>query len=132
MNFEECMQSLHEGSVVNFREYTLDRHERKKLTLSIEGGVVQAVFPANQQLSRETLEQYYGVELDEVDYLQLSQMNCPRVVVGLGLNQKGELNIKILVLNKDFYNMGLQEIAVTNELNLDESEPNYLQAQRGW
>lgn len=131
MSFEECIQSLHEGSVINFREYILDRHERKQLTIAIDYGVVQAVFPANQQLSRDILEQYYGAELEDLDYLQLSQMNCPRVVVGLGLNQNNKLDIKILVLNKDFYNTGLQEVTITNEVNLDE-EPNYLQAQNMW
>ena len=132
LSFEECIESIHAGSVISFREYVLDRHERKQLSLSISDGVVQTVFPANQQLSRETLEQYYGIELDDVDYLQLSQMNCPRVVINLGLNQNNEIDIKILVLNKDFYNTGLQEITVTNELNLSESEPIYLQAQKGW
>ena len=131
MNFEECIQSLHEGSVITFKEYTLNRHEKKQLTLEIDDGVVQTVFPANERLSRETLEQYYGTELDDVDYLQLSLMNCPRVVVGLGLNQNNELNIKILVLNKDFYNTGLQEITITNELS-STHEPNYLQSQGLW
>lgn len=131
MNFEECVQALREGSVITFKEYILDRHERKQLTIEINDGVVQTVFPANERLSRETLNQYYGTELSDVDYLQLSQMNCPRIVVGLGLNQNNELNIKILVLNKDFYNTGLQEIAITNELS-SANEPNYLQSQRLW
>lgn len=130
MDFESCVNCLHEGSVINFREYTLDRHERRKLTLAIDYGVVQAVIPANQRLNLETLEQYYGKDLDTVDYLQLSQMNCPRVVVGLGLNSNNQLDIKILMLNKDFYDSGLQEIEVINEVHT--SEPIYLQAQRGW
>ena len=133
MTFEECIQSLHEGSVISFKEYTYDRHERKKLALSIEDGVVQGVFPANETLSRDVLEQYYGNELEDVDYLQLATMSCPRVVVGLGINENNEMNVKILVLNKDFYNMGLQELTITNELEPQNLvEPSYLIMQGGW
>lgn len=132
MTFEECVNNLHKGSVINFNEYVLDRHEKRRLTLSITDGVVQEVIPANQKLDRDTLEQLYGTELDETDYLQLSQMNCPRVVVGLGLNSHGELDIKIIILNEDFYNTHLQELSVTNEVNALDYEPNYLMAQNGW
>ena len=132
MTFKECIDSIHKGSVISFREYVLDRHERRKLTLSITDGIVQEVFAANQKLDRDTLEQYYGTELDEIDYLQLSQMNCPRVVVGLGLNSQGELDIKIIVLNEDFFNTQLQELEITNEVNTSAYEPNYLMAQNGW
>lgn len=128
MRFDECIQSVHKGSVINFKEYTLNRHERKVLTLEINDGVVQEVFPANMKLNRETLEKYYGDRLDEIDYLQLSQVNCPRIVVGLGLNQNNEMDVKILILNKDFYNMGLQELEVTNEVNIS-NEPNFFQFQ---
>ena len=75
MRFDECIQSVHKGSVINFKEYTLNRHERKVLTLEINDGVVQEVFPANMKLNREVLEKYYGDGLDETDYLQLSQVN---------------------------------------------------------
>ena len=128
MRFDECIQSVHKGSVISFKEYTLNRHERKVLTLEINDGVVQEVFPANMKLNRETLEKYYGDGLDEIDYLQLSQVNCPRIVVGLGLNQNNEMDVKILILNKDFYNMGLQELEVTNEVNIS-NEPNFFQFQ---
>lgn len=128
MRFDECIQSVHKGSVINFKEYTLNRHERKVLTLEINDGVVQDVFPANTKLNREVLEKYYGDGLDETDYLQLSQVNCPRIVVGLGLNQNNEMDVKTLILNKDFYNMGLQELEVTNEVNIS-NEPNFFQFQ---
>lgn len=90
--------------------------------------MVQDVFPANTKLNREVLEKYYGDGLDETDYLQLSQVNCPRIVVGLGLNQNNEMDVKTLILNKDFYNMGLQELEVTNEVNIS-NEPNFFQFQ---
>lgn len=132
VTFEECISFIHKGSVIKFREYVFDRHEKKRLTLSIDNGVVQEVFPANVRLSRETLEMYYGTELSELDYLQLSLMNCPRIVVGLGFSkEENKLNIKIIVLNKDFYQTGLQTLEITNELNVSD-EPIYLQSQMLW
>lgn len=129
--FEECIQSIKEGSVVSFKEYTLDRHEQKHLSLSIEGAVVQRVFQANENLNRDTLVEYYGEDLSDTDYLQLSCMNCPRVALGLGLDEDGQLKIKVVILNKDFYTMGSQEITVINESQIAE-EPNYFKAQKGW
>lgn len=133
MTFEEKISQIHEGSVIDFKEYTLDRHERRHLSLEIDGGVVSKIFNANETLSRDTLEQYYGTELEEQDYLQLSCMNCPRLVISLGLNENNEMNIKILVLNKDFYITKLQEITITNELEPQNLiEPNYMMMQGGW
>ena len=135
MTFDECVQSIRKGSVISFKEYTLDRHERKRLSLNIDGAIVQEVFPANETLSREVLEQYYGTELEEQDYLQLSCMNCPRFVVSLGISEENVMNIKILILNRDFFNMGHQEVTVTNELSPENMayEPNYVaMTQGGW
>ena len=135
MTFDECVQSIRKGSVISFKEYTLDRHERKRLSLNIDGAIVQEVFPANETLSREVLEQYYGTELDEQDYLQLSCMNCPRFVVSLGISEENVMDIKILILNRDFFNMGHQEVTVTNELSPENMayEPNYVaMTQGGW
>ena len=133
MTFDECVQSIRKGSVISFKEYTLDRHERKRLSLNIDGAIVQEVFPANETLSREVLEQYYGTELEEQDYLQLSCMNCPRFVVSLGISEENVMDIKILILNRDFYNMGHQEITVTNELSPENIafEPNYVAMAKG-
>lgn len=135
MTFDECVQSIRKGSVISFKEYTLDRHERKRLSLNIDGAIVQEVFPADETLSREVLEQYYGTELEEQDYLQLSCMNCPRFVVSLGISEENVMDIKILILNRDFFNMGHQEVTVTNELSPENMayEPNYVaMTQGGW
>ena len=110
MTFDECVQSIHKGSVISFKEYTLDRHERKHLSLDIDGAMVQEVF-------------------------QLSCMNCPRFVVSLGISKENVMDIKILVLNRDFYNMGHQEIKVTNEVSPENMgyEPSYVAlVQKGW
>lgn len=132
MLFDQITQLVHDGSVVTFCEYGLDRHEKKTLSIRIEDAVVQEVIPPNKQLSRDELERIYGDNLDDIDYLQLSCLNCPRLVLGLGINDRGEMDVKVVVLNKDFYNTGLQTLDVTNEINTNNQEPNYILAQRGW
>lgn len=132
MSFKQLIQSINEGDVITFREYYLDRHDRMKLSYSIDNGVVQAVFQAGQKLNIETLVQYYGEGLEETDYLQLSCVSFPRVVIGLGINQQGETDVKIVQLNEDFYNMGLQQVELTKGLSGDLVEPNYLLFHKDW
>lgn len=132
MSFKQLIQSINEGDVITFREYYLDRHDRLKLSYSIDNGVVQAVFQAGQQLNIETLVQYYGEGLEETDYLQLSCVSFPRVVIGLGINQQGETDVKIIQLNEDFYNMGLQQVELTKGLSGNLVEPNYLLFHKDW
>ena len=55
MTYEECIDTIQEGSVVDFREYRLDRHEKRRLTLSIEDAVVKDIFPPGEPFSRDTL-----------------------------------------------------------------------------
>lgn len=132
MSFKQLIQSINEGDVITFREYYLDRHDQMKLSYSIDNGVVQAVFQANQKLSIETLVQYYGEGLEETDYLQLSCVSFPRVVIGIGINQQGETDVKIVQLNEDFYNMGLQQVELTKGLSGNLTEPNYLLFHKDW
>lgn len=116
MTFDECVESIHKNSVITFREYNLDRHEHKHLALEISNAVVQEVIPAGESLDRIKLEKLYGEGLDEVDYLQLSTMNCPRIVVSVGLDEDNQLKLQAITLNKDFYNLGVQTLDVMNEL----------------
>ena len=126
-NFDKLISSIKESSVVSYKEYELDRHERKKEVLYIEDSIVQAVFPANKPLDRVTLETYYGKDISDMEAMSLSVVNCPRIVLGLGVNKYNELDIKVVTLNQDFFNLGLQELTVTNELNpVNLDEPNYL------
>lgn len=132
MSFKQLIQSINEGDVITFREYYLDRHDHMKLSYSIDNGVVQAVFQAGQKLNIETLVQYYGEGLEETDYLQLSCVSFPRIVIGLGINQQGETDVKIVQLNEDFYNMGLQQVELTKGLSENLAEPNYLLFHKDW
>lgn len=131
MTLNEVMSQIAAGSVVNFKEYVLDRHEKRILNISIEGSVVQEIIQPNTQLNRSQLELYYGEGLSDIDYLQLSSMSCPRLILNLGMNEQHQTNIKIITLNDDFIRMGLQVVEVTSEVSLSEA-PSYMSAMNMW
>lgn len=131
MTLNEVMSQIAAGSVVNFKEYVLDRHEKRILNISIEGSVVQEIIQPNTQLDRSQLERYYGEGLSDIDYLQLSSMSCPRLILNLGMNEQHQTNIKIITLNDDFIRMGLQVVEVTSEVSLSEA-PSYMSAMNMW
>ena len=131
MTLKDVMSQIVVGSVINFKEYVLDRHEKKVLNISIEGGIVQGIIQPNTQLDRSQLENYYGDGLSDIDYLQLSSMPCPRLILNLGTNEHYQTNIKIITLNDDFIRMGLQVVEVTSEVSLSEA-PSYMSAMNLW
>ena len=131
MTLKEVMSQIVVGSVINFKEYVLDRHEKRILNISIEGSIVQEVIQSNTQLDRSQLENYYGTGLSDVDYLQLSSVPCPRLILNLGMNEQHQTNIKIITLSDDFIRMGLQVVEVTSEVSLSEA-PSYMSAMNLW
>ena len=110
MTYEDISLYLQTGSVITFREYLLDRHERKKLNLEIENVVVHDIIPEGKALNREELETYYGEGLDDVDYQQLSCMNCLRVVLILEIGENDQPVYKTISIIRDFVKTGLQEV----------------------
>lgn len=131
MNYEQIISKLTVGTMINFREYRIDRHEKKHLSLSLSHVVIADVFPANKTINRETLETIFGEGLTDNDYLVLSTSSCFRFLLNLGTRQDGVTDVKVISLNKDFYDLGYQEIDIlANIESLD--EPNYTLAQRGW
>ena len=98
--------------MVTFTEYSLDRHEKKHKVFDIENAVVKQVIPANVSIGREVLEEYYGKDLTDQDYLQLSCVNCIRIVLLTGLDENSMPVYKPILFNQDYYEIGLQEIEV--------------------
>ena len=110
-------------SMITFTEFTLDRHEKKRMTLQIKDAIVHELIPSNQKLSREELELYYGEGLEDIDYLQLSSMNCLRIVLRIGINELEQPVFKVISISRDFYDDGLQELEIMGaEIK---TEPNY-------
>lgn len=131
----EIMATIQEGSVVTFKEYTLDRRGRKHLSLSIEDAIVHRVIPAGEKLGIDDLQQLYGTDLGETTYLSLSESSCLRVVLSLGIDQDGAMAIKIITLVAYSLQEGLQEISIGDPLDGYDptvAEPNYLMGIRAF
>jgi len=121
--FNQLTTYLLPDSMITFTEFTLDRHEKKRMTLQIKDAIVHELIPSNQKLSREELELYYGEGLEDIDYLQLSSMNCLRIVLRVGINELEQPVFKVISISKDFYDDGLQELEIMGaEIK---TEPNY-------
>ena len=121
--FNQLTTCLLPDSMITFTEFTLDRHEKKRMTLQIKDAIVHELISSNQKLSREELELYYGEGLEDIDYLQLSSMNCLRIVLRIGINELEQPVFKVISISKDFYDDGLQELEIMGaEIK---TEPNY-------
>ena len=121
--FNQLTTCLLPDSMITFTEFTLDRHEKKRMTLQIKDAIVHELISSNQKLSREELELYYGEGLEDIDYLQLSSMNCLRIVLRIGINELEQPVFKVISISKDFYDDGLQELELMGaEIK---TEPNY-------
>jgi len=121
--FNQLTTCLLPDSMITFTEFTLDRHEKKRMTLQIKDAIVHEIIPSNQKLSREELELYYGEGLEDIDYLQLSSMNCLRIVLRVGINELEQPVFKVISISRDFYDEGLQELEIMGaEIK---TEPNY-------
>lgn len=121
--FNQLTTYLLPDSMITFTEFTLDRHEKKRMTLQIKDAIVHEIILSNQKLSREELELYYGEGLEDIDYLQLSSMNCLRIVLRVGINELEQPVFKVISISRDFYDEGLQELEIMGaEIK---TEPNY-------
>lgn len=116
------ISDIHEGSVIGFHEYRLE-HGRRYESLSIPRAVVHEVWPANSTQSLETIERYYGEGLDPVTMRQLSWSNDVRLVLDLGTNQYGQMDVKVITLVPYFMETGLQDIDILGEQG---NEPSYV------
>lgn len=117
--YHQLIQQIVPGSTLTLREYTYRRNERR-LTMTIENSLVHDIIPANVHIGREQLEQYYGADLEDVDYLQLSSVNCFRVVLLIRVDENSNPIYKPILINQDYYEAGLQEVEVINGTIPDE------------
>lgn len=130
MRYEDVVNTIKENQLIQFKEYTLDRHEHKRLAFEIDSALVVQVIRPSDSLDIITLERYYGEGLEEETYLQLSKINSYRYVLNIGFDQvKGSPIYKVIEINKDFINLGLQEITVI--LKTSQQHPVYVDLQKG-
>lgn len=117
--YYQLINQIVPGSTLTLREYSYNRNGRR-LTLAIENSLVHDVIPANVAVGRDQLEQYYGNKLEDIDYLQLSCVNCFRVVLLIRVDENSNPIYKPIFINQDFYESGLQEVEVINPISSDE------------
>ena len=119
ISYHQLIQQIVPGVTLTLREYTIRRNTRR-LTLSIENSLVHDIIPANAQIGRDQLEQYYGNQLSDMDYLQLSSVNCFRAVLLIQVDESNNPVYKPVFINQDFYESGLQEVEIICGAFLDE------------
>lgn len=119
ISYHQLISQIVPGSTLTLREYTYRRGERR-LTLTIENSLVHDIIPANVHVGREQLEQYYGSDLEDMDYLQLSSVNCLRVVLLIRVDENSNPIYKPIFINQDFYEAGLQEVELINSATPEE------------
>lgn len=112
MTLDEVTQRCPVGSVVSFREWSLDRRERRSLSLSIDHAQVHEVIPPMAKVGRAHLGELYGEGLPDVAYEQLSQLHDLRLVLSLGMTVSGRLDLRVVQLNEYYLAEGLQEVIV--------------------
>lgn len=119
-SYDRLLPYLQVGVVLNFQEFTLNRREKKKLSLDTQRVVIHEVIPPNHPLDKALMMKYYGDSLADKDYLQLSMVNCLRIVVINGVDEESQPIYQVLSINRDFYNMGLQTVDILSPVTLPE------------
>ena len=112
MTYRELINQLKPTMLINFREYSLNFRGIKHMTLNIESSVIEEVIPANQSIGRSKLEIWYGNDLSNKDYLQLSTMNCFRIILIVGVDEFNKPQYKPIVINQDLFETGFQEVDI--------------------
>lgn len=116
IKYNEIDDKVLPNMFISFREYTWDRHQRKELTLDIQSQEVIGVIQPNQPMERTELEAIYGRDMEDIDYLALSRSSNYRLIlqiVDVEHPEKGA-QYRVISLNKDFMNMGLQELELVS------------------
>lgn len=127
MTYDELVAALVPNMVITFREFALDRHERKHVSVSYENAIVHEIVPPGMLLSREKLVAWYGEGLSDTDYLQLSKQHDLRLALNMGLDQYGQMIIRPITVNRTYFNAGLQSIEFGGTVETQE-EPIYMAA----
>ena len=120
VNYSDISKAIiPQKSFINFKEYHLDRHERKVITMEIQDMQVAALILPNVALSREQLSIYYGDSLEDTEYLAISSLNYYRVVLQITDPDHPEIgaSYKVLSLNQYFMFTGLQVLEVSDHVS---------------
>lgn len=118
------MQQISPGDVITFTEYeqtpvTGRRYVRQRM----ENMLVAAVIRPGEALTRDRIEQYFGSDLSDREYLILSVSQAERIIL-----QDDDENMYCISIVDDFLSTGMQEIEFGAHVAQDTPEaPSYLQ-----
>lgn len=102
------LSTITTGSVVHYHEYTLDIHERKKLTGEVEGLLLTHILP-NVALSADEIKSYYNIKGD-ANLTPLSCVPNHRIVLQVGTDHNSVPVYTTINLNEYFMSQGLQTV----------------------
>ena len=104
------IENLSVGTIVTYRDYTLDRHERKHLSSEFANLPIESIIPAGTALNREILEVYLSKNLENEVYLVNSVSNNHRLVLRYTDASNGKETYYIVSLNPYFMSTNQQEL----------------------
>ena len=111
-------------SLVHFKEYALDRHERKQLLQEIDGELFTILSP-EERLSADSIRVYYP-ELHESSYHSVSHSPFIRLVIQIGASKLGIPIYRTVTLNKYFMMVGLQTVEYEEMVIAQPTVPNQI------
>lgn len=106
--------SLPLGTKVSYKEYVLDRHEKRSLSYSIENFFIERIIPEEFKLNIDDLVLYLGDAPDE-DYLAHSYSTVRRIVLSrdsVTSQQAPKKEYVIIELVPYFFEIGLQVLDI--------------------
>lgn len=108
------------GSVIHFKEYGIDSHDKKYLMNSVDG-VLSAIIPSNQPIGLEEIAMYYS-RLPSEYYYTLSVDSQHRLVLDTGTDNRGMSIYGTIHINKYYMSVGLHELEVEESPALKQPE----------
>ena len=111
-------------STLHFKEYMLDRREKKQLCNEIDGELLTVVSPEDR-LNSDLIREYYP-DFPESDYPSLSHSPFIRLVVRIGMNKLGIPVYHTITLNEYYMSVGLQTLEYEDSVEYKPILPNQI------
>lgn len=121
VKYEE-LSTIPTGSLVRYKEYKLDRHERLKLNGEIEGTLFLFI-PAGTALSADEIKTYYNIKGDEGIQV-LSNTPHHRLVVQVGFDKQNIPIYSTINLIEYFMSEGHQTVEYEDFIQAKPTKPS--------
>ena len=102
------LSSIPLNSLIHFKEYELDRHDKRKLKTQVDGTLFTVIQP-EESLNKELIDLYYK-GISESFYPSLSCSSFTRFVLMTGTDKAGMPVYKTIELNPYYMLVKLQTV----------------------